>query len=88
MAGTVAISGGNVVLTVPGPIAGGTSFTPPAVTMNVTAGAAGTSITSKYAGTSYSNPGMTMTTNIAFFGGVATACYPNPSPTLTTTTVS
>ncbi|WP_228803895.1 hypothetical protein [Nocardia higoensis] len=88
VAGTVSTSGGNVVLTVPGPIAGGTSFTPPAVTINVTAGAAGTPITSKYAGTSYSNPGMTMTTNVSFVGNVATSCYPNPSPTLTTTTVS
>lgn len=88
VAGTVTTSGGNVVLTVPGPIAGGTSFTPPAVTINVTAGTPGTPITSKYAGTSYTNPGMTMTTNVQWVGGVATACYPNPSPTLTTTTVS
>jgi dehydratase len=87
VAGTVATSGGNVVLTVPGPIAGGTSFTPPAVTVNVTAGAAGTPITSKYAGTSYTSPGMTMTTNVSFVGNVATSCYPNPSPTLTTTAV-
>ncbi|MFD6396842.1 hypothetical protein [Nocardia sp. NPDC060249] len=87
VAGTVATSGGNVVLTVPGPIAGGTSFTPPAVTINVTAGTAGTPITSKYAGTSYTSPGMTMTTNVSFVGNVATSCYPNPSPTLTTTTV-
>ncbi|WP_228813332.1 hypothetical protein [Nocardia flavorosea] len=86
--GTVSTSGGNIVLTVPGPIAGGTSFTPPAVTINVTAGAAGTPITSKYAGTSYTSPGMTMTTNVALVGNVATSCYPDPSPTLTTTTVS
>ncbi len=86
--GTVSTSGGNVVLTVPGPIDGGTSFTPPAVTINVTAGAAGTPITSKYAGTSYSDPGMTMTTNVALVGNVATSCFPDPSPTLTTTTVS
>ncbi|MFF0495173.1 hypothetical protein ACFYU5_02100 [Nocardia aobensis] len=88
VAGTVATSGGNVVLTVPGPIAGGTSFTPPAVTINVTAGTPGTPITSKYAGTSYTSPGMTMTTNVALVGNVATSCYPNPSPTLTTTAVS
>lgn len=86
--GTVSTSGGNVVLTVPGPIDGGTSFTPPAVTINVTAGTAGTPITSKYAGTSYADPGMTMTTNVALVGNVATACFPDPSPTLTTTTVS
>lgn len=88
VAGSVATSGGNVVLTVPGPIAGGTSFTPPAVTINVTAGSPGTAITSKYAGTSYTSPGMTMTTNVSLVGNVATACYPNPSPTLTTTSVT
>lgn len=88
VAGTVATSGGNVVLTVPGPIDGGTSFTPPAVTINVTAGTAGTPITSTYAGTSYTDPGMTMTTNVSLVGDVATSCYPDPSPTLTTTTVS
>lgn len=88
VAGTVATSGGNVVLTVPGPITGGSKFTPPAVTINVTAGTPGTPITSKYAGTSYTSPGMTMTTNVAAIGNVATSCYPNPSPTLTTTTVS
>jgi dehydratase len=58
------------------------------VTINVTAGTPGTPITSKYAGTSYTNPGMTMTTNVALVGNVATSCYPNPSPTLTTTSVS
>ncbi|MHA3024800.1 hypothetical protein ACXPWS_31525 [Mycobacterium sp. BMJ-28] len=79
--------GSNVVLTVPGPISGGSSFTPPAVTVNVTATAPG-SITSKYAGTSYTDPGMTMTTTVAAVGNVATSCYPNPSPTLTTTTVT
>ncbi|MBP2192248.1 hypothetical protein [Nocardia goodfellowii] len=87
VAGTVAITGGNVVLTVPGPIPGGTTFTPPAVTINVTAGAAGTPITTKYAGTSHANPGMTMTTKVAIVGNVATACFPDPSPTLTTTAV-
>jgi dehydratase len=88
---SVALVGSNVVLTVPGPINGGTSFTPPAVTINVTANAPGT-ITSKYAGTSYSSPGMTMTTRVTvpIIGGtnVATSCYPNPSPTLTTTNVT
>ncbi|TLH68225.1 hypothetical protein C1S80_04320 [Mycolicibacterium aubagnense] len=79
--------GSNVVLTVPGPISGGSSYTPPAVTINVTANAAG-SVTSKYAGTSYTDPGMTFTTTLSGLGNAATACYPNPSPTLTTTTVT
>ncbi|CDO08182.1 hypothetical protein BN977_03001 [Mycolicibacterium cosmeticum] len=87
VSGSTALVGSNVVLTVPGPISGGSSFTPPAVTINVTATAPGT-ITSKYAGTSYTDPGMTMTTTVAAVGNVATSCYPNPSPTLTTTTVT
>jgi dehydratase len=86
--GSTALVGSNVVLTIPGPIPGGTTYTPPQVTINVTATAPG-SITSKYAGTSYSNPGMTFTTNLSIVGNVATSCYPNPSsPTLTTTTVT
>lgn len=89
--GSTALVGSNVVLTVPGPIPGGSTYTPPAVTINVTADSPG-SIASKYAGTSYSDPGMTFTTTLKPVIGsnfnVATACYPNPSPTLTTTTVT
>lgn len=88
VAGTVAISGGKVVLTIPGQINAGTTFTPPAVTINVTAGAAGTPITSKWAGTSYTDYGMKQTTNVSLFGNVGSTCYPSPSPTLTSTTVS
>jgi len=61
------------------------------VTINVTANAPG-SVVSKYAGTGYTDPGMTFTTTvkppILPQIDVATACYPNPSPTLTTTTVT
>jgi len=86
-AASTALVGSNVVLTVPGPIPGGSTFTPPAVTVNVTATNPG-SVISKYAGTSYTDPGMTMTTDVAGIGAIATACYPNPSPTLTSTTVT
>lgn len=91
-AGSVALVGSNVVLTVPGPIAGGASYTPPAVTINVTATAPG-SVTSKYAGTGFGTPGMTFTTRVDPPGilppfDVSTNCYPDPSPTLTTTTVT
>ncbi|MGU3654002.1 hypothetical protein [Mycolicibacterium sp. A43C] len=87
VSGSAALVGSNVVLTIPGPISGGSSFTPPAVTINVTANTPGT-ITSKYAGTSYASPGMTMTTRVAPAINVATSCYPSPSPTLTTTNVT
>ncbi|MUL68322.1 hypothetical protein BOO86_27895 [Mycobacterium sp. CBMA 234] len=79
--------GSNVVLTIPGPIPAGTTYTPAQVTINVTANAPG-SVISKYAGTSYTDPGMTMTTTVVGPGDIATACYPSPSPTLTTTTVT
>lgn len=89
--GTTALVGSNVELTVPGPIPGGTTYTPPAVTINVTANAPG-SVISNYAGNSPANPGMTFTTTLKPVVGsnfnAATACYPNPSPTLTTTTVT
>ncbi|QPG70358.1 hypothetical protein [Mycolicibacterium mucogenicum] len=89
--GSTALVGSNVELTVPGPISGGSTYTPPQVTINVTANAPG-SITSNYAGSSYANPGMTFTTTLKPIIGpnfnTATACYPNPSPTLTTTTVT
>ncbi|MCV7227916.1 hypothetical protein [Mycolicibacterium komossense] len=86
--GSTALVGSNVVLTIPGPIPGGTTYTPPSVTINVTATAAGT-VTSAYAGTSYTNPGMTFNTNLPVFGNIATSCYPtSPNPTLTTTTVT
>lgn len=87
VSGSTDLVGSNVVLTVPGPINGGSTFTPPAVTMNVTATTPG-SVTSKYAGTSYADPGMTMTTTVSPVGNVATACYPEDSPALTTTTVT
>jgi dehydratase len=85
--GSTALVGSNVVLTVPGPIPGGATYTPPQVTINVTATAPG-SVTSKYAGTGYSNPGMTFTTRVdpPLFppSDVPTAGYPDPSsPTLT-----
>lgn len=89
--GSTALVGSNVVLTIPGPIPGGATYTPPAVTINVTANAPG-SITSKYAGTGYIDPGMTFTTRVKPpllpESDLATSCYPNPSPTLTTTTVT
>ncbi|MGF6886452.1 dehydratase [Nocardia sp. GAS34] len=91
VAGTAAVSGGNVVLTVPGPISGGTTYTPPAEAIQTTAGASGKTMTVQYAGTSFSSPGMTLTVNVQTpFGAqnVATVCYPNPNSALTSTTIS
>ncbi|RDI63479.1 dehydratase [Nocardia pseudobrasiliensis] len=89
VAGTVTASGGTIALNVPGPIAGGSNFTLPAETINVTAGASG-SITTTLSGTSYSSPGLTLTSNVQGpFGplDVPVSCYPKPAPTFTTTTI-
>ncbi|MFI5783980.1 hypothetical protein [Nocardia sp. NPDC051570] len=87
--GTVDTSGGNIALSIPGPIAGGSNFTLPAETIGVTAGTSG-SITTTLSGTSYSDPGLTLTSNVQGpFGplDVPVSCYPNPAPTFTTTTI-
>jgi len=78
--------GSNVVLTIPGPITGGSSFTPPAVTINVTANAVG-SITSKYAGTSYTDPGHDLHHQHEYRQR-RDRVLREPNPTLTTTTVT
>jgi dehydratase len=86
---TVAQVGNNIVTSVTGPINGGASFQLPALTLNLTAGASG-AITTTLAGTSLSDPGLKFTTTVSVFGfpiDAPTVCYPNPAPTLTTTTI-
>ncbi len=88
---SVSASGGNLVATVPGPIAGGSTFTLPALTLDLTAGGSGSTVTTQLAGTSYSNPGLTFSASVQasiLTLTVPTACYPSPNPTLTTTTIS
>ncbi|WP_279582500.1 hypothetical protein [Fodinicola feengrottensis] len=53
---TVALSGSNVVLSVPGPVNGGSTFELPTITLNLTAGGSGT-ITSQLGGTPAGRPG-------------------------------
>jgi dehydratase len=86
---TVAQVGNNIVTSVTGPINGGAQFQLPALTLNLTAGASGT-ITTTLAGTSYTDAGLKFTTTVSVFGfpvDAPTTCYPNPAPTLTTTTI-
>jgi dehydratase len=89
---TVSQSGGKVTLTVPGPLAPGTTAVLPKLDITFQAtGGPGTLIESKFAGTSYSNPGLTFT--VAVTGtpiGTITAtsnCYAQPNPVLATTEV-
>ncbi|WP_439664075.1 cyclase [Lentzea sp. HUAS TT2] len=86
---SVALSGNDVVLTVPGPIKGGADFELPTVTINLQAGGTGT-ITTKLGGTSYDAPGLTFTAVVVVIGfpiNAAAKGYPDPSPVLTTTTI-
>ncbi|MFJ8966900.1 cyclase [Lentzea sp. NPDC102401] len=86
---TVALSGNDVVLNVPGPIKGGADFELPTVTINLQAGGTGT-ITTKLGGTSYDAPGLTFTAVVVVIGfpiNAAAKGYPDPSPVLTTTTI-
>ncbi|GAA3437353.1 cyclase [Kutzneria kofuensis] len=81
--------GNNIVTSVTGPIAGGAQFQLPALTLNLTAGDSG-AITTTLAGTSYTDAGLKFTTTVSVFGfpvDAPTACYPNPAPTLTSTTI-
>jgi len=88
---TVSVSGGAIALTVPGPISGGSTFTLPTLNLNLTAGAAGSTVQTQIAGSSYASPGLTFTANVTAVIinlDVPTACYPSPNPVLTSTTVS
>jgi len=87
---TVTHSAGIVTLTIPGPLAAGTTAVLPTVKVNVQAtGSPGTALNVILAGTSYANPGITFTVKIVLFGlSVPTNCYVNPSPVFATTTIN
>jgi dehydratase len=88
---SVAQANGLVTVTVPGPLAGGSTITLPVLHLTLTSGATGTVITTKLAGSSYTDPGMAFIANVQSVIGaldVPANCFGNPNPTLTTTTVS
>lgn len=88
---SVAVNGGNLVITVTGSVAGGSTFTLPALTLTLTAGASGSTVQTALGGTSYSDAGLTFSATIpvAFFTvNVPTACYPATASVLSSTTVS
>jgi dehydratase len=81
-----------VTLVVPGPLAPGSTAVLPKISITyVATGGPGSLLESKFAGTSYSNPGLTFT--VAVTGtpiGTITAtsnCYASPNPVLSTTEV-
>jgi dehydratase len=86
---TVAQSGNVITVTVPGPIAGGATFTLPTLTLGLTAGSSGT-IQTQLAGTSFSDPGLTFTAVVSVLGfpvNAPTVGFPNPHPVRATTTI-
>ncbi|MFJ3233962.1 cyclase [Streptomyces sp. NPDC086787] len=87
---TVAVSGGQIVMTVPGPINGGASFTLPTLNLALTAGASGSVVSTQLAGSSYSSPGLTFTATVPILFtniSVPTSCYPSPNPVLSSTSI-
>ncbi|SED29936.1 dehydratase [Amycolatopsis tolypomycina] len=85
----ISVANGVATLSFPGPIAGGATFELPTVTAHLTAGQSGT-IQTKLGGTSYTDPGLTFKAVASTIIGdltAPTACFPNPSPVFTTTTI-
>ncbi|SHF42888.1 hypothetical protein [Streptoalloteichus hindustanus] len=80
---------GDVVVTIPGPIKGGADIELPTLSLDLTAGDRGV-IETRLTGSDHDNPGLTFTATIqvgVFPVNAPTTCYPNPSPTLTSTTI-
>ncbi|HEY4375690.1 MAG TPA: fibronectin type III domain-containing protein, partial [Acidimicrobiales bacterium] len=86
---TVTGTGGKITLTVPGPLAGGSTVQLPTVTAVLKAtGNAGSSVITKMYGSSFGDPGQSFTVNVSGLGAVATVCFPTPVATLSTTSVT
>ncbi|WP_030426406.1 hypothetical protein [Allokutzneria albata] len=86
---TVTHENGTLVLRLSGTLAGGADFELPTLTVTLKAGSSGT-IESKLGGTSFADPGLTFTATAQTILGAIdapTACYPDPNPALTTTTI-
>ena len=87
---SVQLEGTTAVLKVAGPIPGGATFQLPALSVRLKSGRAGTTIETKLKGTSYDDPGLTFQAKIKWKFITTTApvaCYPNPNPALTRTSV-
>jgi dehydratase len=88
---TVSQAGNVVTVTVPGPLAAGSTIQLPVLHLNLTAaGEPNTTIDTRLAGSGYTDPALTFTANVkvAFFSvDVPASCFANPSPTFTSTTI-
>jgi dehydratase len=87
---TVQLEGSVAVIKVVGPIPGGANFQLPTLTVRLKSGRPGTTIETKLKGTSYDDPGLTFQAKIKWKFLTTTApvaCYPDPNPALTQTTI-
>jgi dehydratase len=87
---TVQLDGPDVLIKVPGPIPGGANYQLPTLAVRLKSGRRGTTVETKLKGTSYDNPGLTLQAKIKWKFLTTTApvaCYPNPNPALTTTSI-
>ncbi|MFE9256215.1 cyclase [Streptomyces sp. NPDC006879] len=88
---SVNVVGDSIVMTVPGPISGGRTFTLPTLRLGLRAGAAGDTVQTRLAGSSYGDPGLTFTATVPIVFvtvNVPTSCYPDPSPVLSSTSIT
>ncbi|MEZ5350309.1 MAG: hypothetical protein R2714_14075 [Microthrixaceae bacterium] len=87
---TVALSGSQIVLTVPGQLSPGATAVLPKVTATLQAsGTVGTQMQAKLAGTSYSDPGISFTARVQVLFGIDanSSCYAPVNPVLATTEI-
>ncbi|GAA0608468.1 hypothetical protein HPO96_31045 [Kribbella sandramycini] len=87
---SVRLEGRVAVISVAGPIAGGANYQLPTLTVRLKAGRRGAVIETRLKGTSYDDPGLTLTAKIKWkFVTINSpvSCYPDPNPALTRTTV-
>ncbi|GAA1698574.1 cyclase [Kribbella yunnanensis] len=87
---SVRLDGRTAVISVAGPIPGGAAYQLPTLTVRLKAGRRGAIVETRLQGTSYDNPGLTLTAKIKWkFVTINSpvTCYPNPNPPLTRTTI-
>ncbi|MFF1818471.1 hypothetical protein ACFVWG_14315 [Kribbella sp. NPDC058245] len=87
---SVRLDGRVAVITVAGPIPGGAAYQLPTLTVRLKAGRRGAVIETRLKGTSYDDPGLTLTAKIKWkFITINSpvSCYPDPNPALTRTTI-
>ncbi|MDX6260505.1 MAG: dehydratase [Kribbellaceae bacterium] len=87
---TLEHSGRVVTVRLGGPVPGGSAYQLPTLSVRLKAGGSGRVVKTTLQGTSFDNPGLTLTATIKWkFITIKSpvACYPNPNPTLTRTQI-